>query len=537
VVARTDLRRAELAYAAACTGEWACTVGLGVVAFRDGGPTTVGLVALSRMVPAALASPFVAALADRRRPEQLLVVASLVRAAALGAAAAVLAAGAAPFGAYVLAAVATVAFTVFRPVHSALLPLLCDTTRQLTSANVVRGIVDSAAALFGPLLAGALLGFSNPSTVFVAGAALSTGAGLALLQVRSSPVRRPGEPQRRALGRETVEGLRAVVQQRELATIFGLGFAQTIVRGALNVVIVVAAFGPLHGGDAGVAALAAAVGAGGLLGSLGVSMLVGSRHLGAWLAVALVLWGAPITLIGRGSLASACALLAIVGLGNAIIDVPLFTLPVRLAPDALLARVFGVFESLVALGVGLGSLLTPALVAATGLQVTLAVVGLLLPALSVASWRRLRRLDERLRVRDLEIAVLRRAPMLSPLPVPSIEHLASQVQHRTFAAGAVLFFQGDPGGSFAVIVDGRAEVIGDGTRVAVLGPGEAFGEVALLRDIPRTATVRACEELHVLEVERQAFLDAIGGSAASGDAARAVVARHLATFTPAGVTV
>ena len=426
VVVQPQLRRAVLAYAWVCMGDWAFTVGLAVVAFRDGGAAAVGFVALARMVPSALASPFLTSFADRLRREKVLATVCAVRALATGAAA--------------------------RP----------------------------------------------------------------------------------AIGRDTVEGVRAVARHPDLIMIFGLGFAQTIVRGALNVFIVVVALGQLHTGDAGVAALSAAFGAGGVAGSLGVSLLVGSRHLGAWLAVAMVLWGVPIALIGVSpTKVAAFALVAVVGLGNAIGDVPFFTLPVRLAPDAVLARVFGVFESLISLGVGLGSVLTPALITLLNLRGALIAIGLLLPVLVALNRRRLIALDGRLGVRDDEIDVLRKAPMFGLLPVASIEHLASRLRRRMFPAGSVVFEQGDPASDFYIVVDGGAEVIGNGAVLATLGPGDSFGEIALMQDVPRTATIRAESDLSGFELDRDAFLDAIGGYSKSSDAAQAVVARHLANFTPA----
>jgi len=533
VVAQPQLRRAVLAYAWVCMGDWAFTVGLAVVAFRDGGATAVGFVALARMVPSALASPFLTSFADRLRRERVLATVSAVRALATGSAALLLGIGADVFGVYALAVVATIAVTVFRPVHSALLPSLCTTTRELTSTNVARGILDSSAALFGPALAGVLLALSGATAVFIAAAALSLAAALQLMRIRYEAPPRVAAA-RPAIGRDTVEGIRAVARHPDLIMIFGLGFAQTIVRGALNVFIVVVALGQLHTGDAGVAALSAALGAGGVIGSLGVSLLVGSRHLGAWLAVAMVLWGIPIALIGVSpTKVAAFALVAVVGLGNAIGDVSFFTLPVRLAPDAVLARVFGVFESLISLGVGIGSVLTPALITLLNLRGALIAIGLLLPVLVTLCWRRLTALDGRLGVRDDEIDVLRHAPMFGLLPVASIEHLASQLRRRMFPAGTVVFEQGDPASDFYIVVDGGAEVIGNGALLATLGPGDSFGEIALMHDVPRTATIRAESDLNVFELDRDAFLDAIGGFSKSSDAAQAVVARHLANFTPA----
>jgi CRP-like cAMP-binding protein len=125
--------------------------------------------------------------------------------------------------------------------------------------------------------------------------------------------------------------------------------------------------------------------------------------------------------------------------------------------------------------------------------------------------------------------------MLGELPVPAIEHLATRLRRRTVPAGAVLFEQGDPGGAFYVIVRGEAEIIGDGILIGTMGPGDSFGEIALVRDARRTATVQARTDLGVFELDRDAFLGAIGGYSPSIEAAQAVVARRLLNFSPAAL--
>jgi predicted MFS family arabinose efflux permease len=536
VLTQPQLRRAELAFAAALTGEWAVTVALGVVAFDDGGAAGVGLVALVRMVPSAIGTPVITAWTDRTRRERSLATVSILRAVTIGGAAVLLAVDAHHALVYGLVVLATAAFTVFRPTHSSLLPLLCTTTAELTGANVVRGLLESLATLVGPVLAGALLAASGPASVFGAAAVLALLAAVLLVRIRYDAPTRPAAAERVRLIQGTVDGVRAVAGHPELRLLFGLGFAQTYTRGALNVFIVVMAFDLLDLGDSGVAALSAAVGVGGLLGSLGVSLLVGSRHLGVWLMVALIFWGAPIAVIGTVPVTGvAFALIAVIGLANAVIDVPLFTLPVRLVRDDVLTRVFGVFESIITIGVAAGSVLTPVVIAVLGLEGAMIATGLLLPAVALLAWRRLVALDERLAVRDTEIAGLRATPMLQLLPVPSIEYLASRLTTRRVPAGATVCVQGDPGDSFYVIEEGEAEVLGDGASVRTMGPGDGFGEIALLRDIPRTATVRARDDLVVLEIGRDAFLEVVAGHTTTNDAADEVVAKRLADFHPARV--
>ncbi len=160
----------------------------------------------------------------------------------------------------------------------------------------------------------------------------------------------------------------------------------------------------------------------------------------------------------------------------------------RLAPDEVLARVFGLLESMVALGVGLGALVASLLVDWTNVSVALVVVGALCPILVAAAWRRLRHLDRDIGVMDEEIGLLHGVPMLKPLPLPAIEQLARGLEPVHVPAGQAVFRQGDPADRFYVIEKGAADVVGDGRLVTTLGPGDGFGEIALLRRVPRTAT-------------------------------------------------
>jgi MFS family permease len=226
-------------------------------------------------------------------------------------------------------------------------------------------------------------------------------------------------------------------------------------------------------------------------------------------------------------------LLAGVGVGNALVDLGLFTLIARLAPDDVLARVFGLLESLGALTVGLGAIVASLLIELSGVRSALVMVGLLGPILVAAASPRLVRLDRFIGVRDQEIALLHGVPMFRPLPLPVIEQLARGLEPVTAPAGQVVFNQGDAGDYFYVIESGEAEVIGDGRRVATLQPGQAFGEIALLRQVPRTATVRAATELRLQALTSDHFLPIVTGFTPSAFAAGASVDALLDRYTPA----
>jgi MFS family permease len=528
-----NLRRAQLSFLGAWTAEWAFTVGLGIVAYRDGGATAVGLVGLLRMVPSAILAPLLSPLADRGRRERVLILVSLLRGVATGAAAVVVGLGGPTPMVYTLAVLSTIAATLYRPAHSALLPSLCHTGYELASANVVRGLLDSAATLVGPLLAALLLQFTGVTVVFAVAGSASLWAAALLLRLHYDAPPRPSAPIETNLVKSAVEGIRVVRRSRDIALIMGLAAAQAFTRGALTVLTVVVAIDLLETGEPGVGILNAAVGAGAVVGSLVASLLVGTRRLGAWFAVGVALWGIPVTLIGIfPQQAAALGLLACVGVGNSLIDVGGFTLLARLATDDVLARVFGVLESLVALFIGVGAIVTSLVIGLSGVRPALVIVGLLCPICAVASWPRLRRMDRSIDVRDRDIGTLQAVAMLDALPLPAIEQLARGLEPVVVPAGHVVFSQGDIGDRYFVIESGDADVIGDGHVVATLGPGQGFGEIALLRRIRRTATVRASSELRLQALRSDHFLPVVLGYTPSAREAGSVVDSMFDRFTP-----
>ncbi len=527
-----NLRKAQLSFLGAWTAEWAFTVALGIVAYRDGGAAAVGLVGLLRMVPSALLAPLLSPLADRGRRERVLILVSTVRGVATAAAAVAAAVSGPPAVVYALAVVSTIAATLFRPAHSALLPSLCHSGHELAGANVVRGLLDSAATLVGPLLAAVLLSFTGVSVVFAVAAGASLWSAALLLGLRYDAPPRPAA-QGSHLVKEAVEGIRAAASNRDIALIIGLAAAQTFTRGALTVLSVVVAIELLDTGEAGVGTLMTAVGVGAVLGSLAASMIVGTSRLGAWFALGIALWGLPLTLVGLvPHEVGALLILAFIGVGNALVDVAGFTLLGRMAPDEVLARVFGVFESLVTVSIGIGAVAASAAVELWGTRAALIVIGLLCPVLAALSVPRLRRLDEAVGVRDLDLALLRQVPMLRALPLPSIEQLARGLEPVTVAAEQTVFSQGDVGDRYYVIESGIVDVVGDGTVVTTLGPGDGFGEIALLRRTPRTATVVARTEARLQTLTSERFLPVVLGFTPSAREASAGVEVMLDRYSP-----
>ena len=305
--------------------------------------------------------------------------------------------------------------------------------------------------------------------------------------------------------------------------------AQTLVRGLLNVLLTVAALGTLGVGRGGLGALNATLGAGAVVGGLATVGMVSRRRLASVFALALVLWGAPIAVVGVAPTAVvAFACIAVIGVGNALLDVSGFTLLQRIVDEHVLGRVFGVFEILVAVGVALGSAIGALAVAELGVRASLVCAGLFLPALAVLCLRGLRSVDDASPVPERELAVLSTLPLFAPLPVTTLERLAQRLTPVHFAAGTAVVRSGEPGDSFFVIENGEIEVVRGATHVSVLRRGDSFGEIALLRSTMRTATCVALTDVDLFAVDRETFVAAVSGDSRSAAVVDATIRARLA---------
>lgn len=536
VVQNPNLRRAQLSMGASTLAELAFTTAIGVYAFQQGGAAAVGIVGFLRTLPAAVVMPFAGALADRVRRERLLLILETLRALVLGVAAAAVAVEAPAEAVYGLAIVVTIGSMTYRPAHSALLPALCTTVRELTGANAVRSLLSSVASLVGPLGAGVLLAAAGVDAAFaaIAVATLLSAASIALIRYEAPPLP-PRVP--RPIFAETLEGARMLARAPDQALIAALVAVQAAVRGALTVLAVVLAIDLLDLGAGGVGLLWAAVGAGSVLGSLGSALLVGNARMAAFLAIGVSLWGLPLSLIGLApSQAAALALLAVAGVGGALVEVSFLSLLQRITHDQVLARVFSVSTSLRAVALALGSLLAPLAISAFGIPGAMVAIGAIPPLFGILAWRRLRRIDAGIVVRDAELELLRGVMMLQALPVPTLEHLASVVQRDRIPAGEFVFREGEQADRLYIIAQGQAEVLGEERRIRTLGPGDCFGEIGLLRAVPRTASVRAIADLDLRAVDGEPFVASVSGYSASTTTADTVVGNLLSDYQPRWLT-
>lgn len=523
-----QIARLLVAWAAASLGSWAFSIVLSLYAYREGGAGAVALALTVRMLPSGLAAPYAAMLGDRHERRTVLVVAAGLCAVALVAIAAAAGGGMPLAVVLVLSAVFTAVRTAYRPAQAALLTAHARSPAELAAGNVCVSTIESVGFLLGSLLAGALAGLVGLDLAFLA---CAVPFAIAVPVLAGLPRRAgPAAPEVEAPGglSELLEGVRTVAAQRDIRLLVGVFTADAFVQGAVDVLLVVGALQLLDIGEVGVGWLNACWGVGGVLGGIAALGLLGRGRLASGLIGGLVLCGVPFALVGVWPEAGAAyALLVVLGVGYALVEVALLTLTQRLASDDVLARVFGVEETTHVLATALGSMASAGLVGLAGDRAAIVIVGLALPVLGLALRPRVAGFAAGAQVPERAFGLVRGLPLFAPLPLAVVETLALRLEERRHDEGEVIVRQGDEGHTFYVIADGTVEVRADGELRRRQEPGDFFGEIALLRDVPRTATVTALTPVTTLAMEREDFLAGIGAHVRSAGAAEAVVTDRL----------
>ena len=538
VLSLGTLRRVLSAWLLFNAAEWAIWVAILVYAYGASGPASVGLVAVAQLVPAALAAPLTARLSERMVPERALTLAYLVIGLAMAATGAAMAGGLSPLLIYALAAIVVAAYTSVRPIQTSILPGLVGRAEQLTAANALSTILEGTGVLVGPLLCGVIIGFASPSAVYVVAGLATLGAALliggarvrrdAWVRTATVPMPTPAPPPSPTPASPVAQGLRAVTAERSrmlaivlLATRFGAA-------AAMDVLLVLAAIELLDMGGPGAGYLAAAIGLGWVLGGATTLVIVGRPQLTPLTVVGALIWGIPI--VGVALVVQplpALVLLVGAGVGLAVVDVAVRTVLQRLVTTTQLASVFGIAEGASMAGAAVGALMAGVLVAVVGLTAAIMVAGVLLPIVAVAVLRTVSRGEAGVPIPFREIALLRGIPLFAPVPAPALEAAAAALVPVTMSVGTVVIRQGEVGDRFWLVATGEVDVDQDGSVIARLGPGGSFGELALIRDIPRTASVVAVTDVALFALDREAFLLTVSASPRAAYEASAVAARHL----------
>ena len=524
------IRLLLLAWFLSYAGDLAAFTAASVYVYHVGGAAYVGLLGLLKALPGALLVPLVASWSDRMRRERLLAASVAVRALLLAAAAAVMTGGSEAILVLVLVGLEAGLASVFRQVQAALLPWLARTPEELTRANTSVGVMQSAAMLGGPALAAGLLVVSTPQTAMLAACGLTAVAAAVLVGVRplSSQLRAPTARPLKRLRRDMAIGFEAGVRRKGVLPLVIPAAAQTFARGVLSVLTVTIAINMFGLGSAGVGWLTAVLGAGGVLAGPVAAVLVRGKRVARCFAAGVAGWGLPMILLAFAQAPYWPYLMfGLIGAANVFDDAGVYSALQQVIPSRLIGRALGMRRAVLLLSMGLGSVVAPLLINAGGPRGALITTGLIVVVVVALSVPSLTAIDHRIAEPGPDLALLRQVSFFGPLPFAIVEHLASELQSATYESGDVIIQDGQPGERFYMITDGRVRVCKDGKELRQMGTGESFGEIALLRQVPRTATVIAMSRLQARTLTREEFLGAVTGNAASAEGADEVISARL----------
>jgi MFS family permease len=523
------MRRLQLAWGAESLAIWSFAIALGVYAFDAAGATAVGIAGLVRLLPGAFAAPFGGLIGDRSSRRTVLMVSAFATSALLGVATAAVAVDASVAVVFVLAGLSTVAVSPYVPAEGALMPQVARTPQELSAANVAHSALDNIGFLLAGIANGALLATASPQAVFAMAAV--TGLLVTLLLAGLTPDARPAYARETSgtVVTELAKGAQSLLGDSRLRLV---GIALTLLVffvGAADVLAVIVALDLLGLGQGAVGYLNATWGIGALLGGGALAVLLHRGKLHAGLALGCVLTGASLALPGLWVVAAAGYLAWLgMGVGHTFVEVAARTLLQRIGSDETLARVLALLETSRYAAMALGSIAVPALIAVLGVRETLIGIGLILPVFAFARWAALRAMEIGAPVQAEHFRLLREHPIFAPLSIDTLERLSHDLLPVTPARGEAVITQGEPGQRFYLIAAGEVEVLVNGVRRRKQGEGECFGEIALLKDVPRTATVSALEGCRLLALDRDHFISAVTGHRRSGEAAASVVEDRLA---------
>jgi MFS family permease len=547
------LRRINLAFMGSAIGDWAYATAIAVWAYGIGGVAVVGIWGTVRLALMAVVGPFTATLADRYPRKLVMIGCDLTRGFLVLINCALIWKGVSPIAVFVLASLTAIAGTPFRPAVAALVPNLANTPEELTASNGATSTIESLAIFIGPAIGGILLTVASVPVVgllnvlsFVWSAALVsrivvTHGNQVSVSVPHHPdpaVEPEAQPgvveatvaEEESFLREAMAGFRTIFASRDLTMITLVYCAQTVVAGAQGVFAIDIAVQFTSFGANGVGYLDSAFGVGAILGGLVAIGRAATRRLASDFGLGVVFWALPLILVAVWPQAALAFLAsAIIGFANPIVDVNASTILQRLTPDAVLGRVFGALDAGLLAAMALGSAFMPLLIHAVGLQWALAILGTGVAAVVLPAFPRLSRLDRELGEPE-GLALLRTVPLFGPLEPKKLEAIAQQLVRLEVPAGEVVIREGDEGDRFYVVESGRTTATHAGQVLSSQGPGDPFGEIALLRDVPRTATITADEPTVLLCLDRDAFLAAVTGDDEVSTRADDLVSRRIPTY-------
>jgi MFS family permease len=538
----TNLRDVGVAYALFSASEFGVWIVLLVFAFDRGGVSAELLITLVQLLPCVVLAPAIGAVADRWDPARALVAGYGIQTVTIGAVAVALALDAPSFVIYLLAPLTALSICMTRPPQSALFPSVVRTPDELTAANVMTGWTEGAAALVGPAIAGVLLTVSGLTAAMAVMAGLNLLSMFLALRVARSlaPITRHLEDDGSVTATATksfADGMRGnlvgVLMNPAIRVLLILTTFYFVLVGSLDFLCVILALGILHMGPGGAGYLNAAIGAGELVAGFVTAFLIGRRRLVRTLVLSLLGCVCAIALVAvYPRVGIVLVLFVLVGLSGAVYNASGKTLMQRAAPPGAIAGAFSVVESLMCLGLALGAVLIWAGYNVAGIRIALIAPGIAAFVLIAVLWRNLRAIDDNVNVPQVEIRLLRSLRIFAPLPAPTLEIVARELEPINVAAGSRVITEGDSGDQYYAIADGVLEVTRLGGHLRQIGRGDGFGEIALIRDVPRTATVTALTDALIYGLNGDLFVEAVTGNPSASRVAGLVVNDFLQQHPP-----
>jgi CRP-like cAMP-binding protein len=519
----------------ASVAEWMWYTVATVYAFTLAGVGAVGALGVAAVFPAAVLSPAMGYVIDRFPRERVLAAMLALRFVALTVAA-VSAAFFPSVAILVAVAVAEGVASVFvRPTTAALLPSVTRRPQDLVRAHAALGFADNVGILVGPVGGGLMLAGTTPYIAFATSAVLALGSFVTAIRVRVDAADlvqlNPAASLRHALT-EATRGARDVAGRdvRAIALVTALTFA---VSGASEVFVVVLAIDELRWGEAGTGLLMACIAGGGLVAGV-VLGVIGQRRLGPWFVGAGLAMSIALALIGAAPIAVVAIPACIAfGAGCMLVETASLVQVQSLVPSSAGGRVLGTIEGLGYLAIAAGVWATTQMIERWSMRTSLLGLAAVTMAGTIGLAWALLRADTRVAQSRERIGALDGIALFAPLPNALRERIAAQIEIVDVAADDVIIYQGEYGDSFYVVEAGRLEAFVNGRQVGSLGQNDFFGELALLADTPRTATVRAATECRLWVLPRRAFLTVLTGFAATATAITRVSTERQATMPAA----
>ena len=531
-----NVRRLQLAYVGSGIGTWAYGMAIVVWAYGQGGAALVGAWAGVRMLLSAFTAPIGGVIADRvpRRTFMLANDATCLALVCVTALAIYLDAG--TWTVIIPATLLSMVQATFRSAQSGLLPSLVDSPKQLTAANATSEIIESTTIFVGPALAGLLLTIVGVVPVVLFNALSFVWSLLLVFGIqppktdvaRAAASQEDGEPPpEESFWVQTLGGFKAIFRDRDLLAMTGLVVVNGLMNGVVTVVCILVA-AEILGDSASVGWLNAILGAFTIVGGVIMLSMAGRVRLGRLMVIGVLGWCIPLVALGIAPhIVVIVIAFAVIGLVDPMINVGFGVIPARLVSDRVLSRVYASTMSLYIAASALGAFITPVLVARFNLSTAVIVFGAVGIMLALLCALQIPHLDQRLAApRGLEL--LRQVPLFHPLSPAMLEQMTGRLVPRSAQPGEAIVSEGEVSDLFYVIESGTVEVTQAGQVLRTEGPGDVFGEIGLLQDVPRTATVTAVDTVELLALSREDFLGLMAGEDTCRSGVADLATRRLA---------